>query len=171
MKEQRSISVSLFCIELLTWAGVNGNDIREREGNEKKTFPKFRNGKGMKKAIPKIRERVGNEKNTFPQFGNGIQRLSFRRIPGNGNGNEKKHNMTIKEKYLANMWREKEFWPKHSQPHPPPFLIIPRLLVVDGNGNSRSPLLASRICTPENSIPSSNTPFPYNIHAWRVAKV
>ena len=28
------------------------------------------------------------------------------------------------------MWREKEFWPKHSQPHPPPFLIIPRLLVV-----------------------------------------
>ena len=89
MKEQRSISVSLFCIELLTWAGVNGNDIREREGNEKKTFPKFRNGKGMKKAIPKIRERVGNEKNTFPQFGNGIQRLSFPRIPGNGNGNEK----------------------------------------------------------------------------------
>ena len=28
------------------------------------------------------------------------------------------------------MWREKEFWPKHSQPHPPLFLIIPRLLVV-----------------------------------------
>ena len=28
------------------------------------------------------------------------------------------------------MWREKEFSPKHSQPHPPPFLIIPRLLVV-----------------------------------------
>ena len=28
------------------------------------------------------------------------------------------------------MWREKEFWPKHSQPHPPPFSIIPRLLVV-----------------------------------------
>ena len=28
------------------------------------------------------------------------------------------------------MWREKEFRPKNSQPHPPPFLIIPRLLVV-----------------------------------------
>ena len=38
--------------------------------------------------------------------------------------------MTIKEKYLANMWREKEFWPKHSQPHPPTFLITPPLLVV-----------------------------------------
>ena len=48
-------------------------------------------------------------------------------IPGTG---IKKHNKTIKEKYLANMWREKEFWPKHSQPHPPLFLIIPRLLVV-----------------------------------------
>ena len=83
----------------------------------------------MKKSIPKIREREGNEKNPFPQFGNGNQRLSFPRIPGNGNGNEKKHNMTIK-KYLANMCREKEFWPKHSQPHPPPFLKIPPLLVV-----------------------------------------
>ena len=28
------------------------------------------------------------------------------------------------------MWPKKEFWPKHSQPHPPLFLIIPRLLVV-----------------------------------------
>ena len=28
------------------------------------------------------------------------------------------------------MWREKEFWPKHPQPHLPPFLIIPPLLVV-----------------------------------------
>ena len=84
----------------------------------------------MKKSIPKIREQEGNEKNPFPQFGNGNQRLSFPRIPGIGNGNEKKHNMTIKEKYLANMWREKEFWPKHSQPHPLLFLIIPCLLVV-----------------------------------------
>ena len=45
--------------------------IREREGNEKKTFPKFGNRKGMKKSIPKIREREGNEKNPFPKFGNG----------------------------------------------------------------------------------------------------
>ena len=34
----------------------------------KSTFPKFGNGKGMKKSIPKIREREGNEKNPF---GNG----------------------------------------------------------------------------------------------------
>ena len=59
--------------------------IREREGNWKKPFPKFGNGKGMekihsqslgtgrewKKSIPKIREREGNEKNPFPKFGNG----------------------------------------------------------------------------------------------------
>merc|ERR1711978_689696 len=31
--------------------------IREREGNEKKAFPKFGNGNGMKKSIPIIRER------------------------------------------------------------------------------------------------------------------
>ena len=31
--------------------------IREREGNEKKTFPKFGNGKGIKKSIPIIGER------------------------------------------------------------------------------------------------------------------
>ena len=56
---------------------------------KKKTFPKFENGKGMKKSIPKIREREGNEKNPFPKFGKGNQRLSFPRIPRNGNGNEK----------------------------------------------------------------------------------
>ena len=78
-------------------------EVQEQEGNgknpfpkfgngkgmKKKPFPKFGNGKGMKKSIPKIREREGNEKNPFPQFGNGNQRLSFPRIPGNGNGNEK----------------------------------------------------------------------------------
>ena len=46
--------------------------IREREGNEKKTFPKVGNGKGMKKSIPEIQEREGNEKNPFPHFGNGL---------------------------------------------------------------------------------------------------
>ena len=30
--------------------------VREREGNEKNPFPKFTNGKGMKKSIPVIRE-------------------------------------------------------------------------------------------------------------------
>ena len=38
-----------------------------------------------KKHIPKIREQEGNEKKSFPQFGNGNRRLSFPRIPGNGN--------------------------------------------------------------------------------------
>ena len=45
--------------------------IWEQEGNEKKAFPKFRNGKGMKKSIPIIRER---ESKTF--------------IPGNGRERE-----------------------------------------------------------------------------------
>ena len=39
--------------------------------NEKFPFPKFGNGKGMKKSIPKIREREGNVKRAFPKFGNG----------------------------------------------------------------------------------------------------
>ena len=30
-------------------------EVRERDGNEKKTFPKF--GNGMKKSIPTIQER------------------------------------------------------------------------------------------------------------------
>ena len=61
--------------------------------------------------------------------GMGIRGYHSQEYSGTGTG-MKKDNMTIKEKYFANMWREKEFWPKHSQPHPPPFLIIPRLLVV-----------------------------------------
>ena len=84
----------------------------------KKSIQKFGNGKGMKKK-------------PFPQFGNGNHRLLFPKIPGKGN--EKKTHDTQydnKKEYLANMWREKEFWPKPSQPHPPPFLIIPPLLVV-----------------------------------------
>ena len=37
-------------------------EVREWEGNEKKTFPKFENRKGVEKNIPEIREREGNEK-------------------------------------------------------------------------------------------------------------
>ena len=44
--------------------------VREQEGNGKKPFPKFGNGKGMKKNIPKIRKRKGMKK-IFPKFGNG----------------------------------------------------------------------------------------------------
>ena len=61
--------------------------------------------------------------------GMGIRGYHSQEFLGTGTG-MKKRNMTIKEKCLANMCREKEFLPKHSQPHPPPFLIIPCLLVV-----------------------------------------
>ena len=44
--------------------------LREREGNEKKTFPKFGNGKGMKKSIPIIWERESEAFN----LGNGRER-------------------------------------------------------------------------------------------------
>ena len=130
-------------------------EVREREGNWKNPFPQFGNGKGMKKNHSQ-NSGMGREwKNLFPKFGNGkgMKKIHSQNsgtgrewkksiptireweseaiIPKNSWEREwKKHNMTIKEKYLANMWREKEFWPKHSQPHPPPFLIIPRLLVV-----------------------------------------
>ena len=59
--------------------------IREWEGNEKIYSQNSGTGREWKKSIPTIREREGNEKNPFPQFGNGNQRLSFPRIPGNGN--------------------------------------------------------------------------------------
>ena len=104
-------------------------EVREREGNGRTHSLNLRMGREWEKSIPEIREWERNEKNPFPQFGNWNQRLSSPRIPGNGNGNEKKHNMTIK-KYLENMWREKEFWTKNSQSNPPPFLIIPSLLVL-----------------------------------------
>ena len=83
--------------------------IREWEGNEKNLFRKFGNGKGMKKSVPTIRD--WESEAIVPK-----------------NNREWEHDN--KKKYLANMWREKEFWPKHSQPHPPPFLIIPPLLVI-----------------------------------------
>ena len=75
----------------------------------KKTFPKFRNGKGTKKSIPKIQEREGNEKNIpkiheregneenpFQYFRNGNKRPSFPGVPRNGNGNGKKNKIIWK---------------------------------------------------------------------------
>ena len=47
----------------------NGKTPFPKFGNGKgikKTFPKFGNGKGMKKFIPKIWEQEGNETNPFP---------------------------------------------------------------------------------------------------------
>ena len=72
-------------------------EVREREGNWKNPFPQFGNGKGMKKKhsqnlgmgrewknlFPKLGK--GYEKNQSPQFGNGDQRLSYPKVPGNGN--------------------------------------------------------------------------------------
>ena len=63
----------------------------------KNIFPKFGNGKGMKKSIPTIQESESEAiipKNTWEQ-----------------EQEWKKHNMTINENYLANTWREKEFRP------------------------------------------------------------
>ena len=113
-------------------------EIREREGNVKNhsqnlgmgrewknLFPKFGNGKGLKK-IHSHRSGTGREwKKSIPTI---REWESEAIIPKNTRERERVRN--IMWQYLANMWREKEFWPKHSQPHPPPFLIIPRLLVV-----------------------------------------
>ena len=83
----------------------------------------------MKKSLPKIWEREGNEKIHSHNSGMGIRGYHSQEYLGTGTGMTKKHNMPIK-KYLANMLHEKGFWPKHSQPHPPPFLIISPLLFV-----------------------------------------
>ena len=69
--ENVGILASLKISHFPFWFPTLKGSIREREGNEKNPFPKFGNGKGMKKSIPKIREREGNEKNPFPKFGNG----------------------------------------------------------------------------------------------------
>ena len=72
----------------------------------KKTFPKFGNGKGMKKILSHI-------------SGTGIRGYQSQEYPGTGTGMEKKQQNN-----------EKEFRPTHSQPIPPPFLITPPLLVI-----------------------------------------
>ena len=69
--ENVGILASLKISHFPFWFPTLKGSIREREGNGKNPFPKFGNGKGMKKSIPKIREREGNEKNPFPKFGNG----------------------------------------------------------------------------------------------------
>ena len=71
------------------WAGMTfegsgtGRELKKTHSRNSGT------GREWKKSIPVIREREGNEKNPFPQFGNGNQRLSFPKILGNSNGNEK----------------------------------------------------------------------------------
>ena len=50
----------------------------------KNPFPKFGNGKGMKKDIPEIRKREGNEKIHFQSSGTGIRGLHSWEWPGTG---------------------------------------------------------------------------------------
>ena len=70
-------------------------EVQEREGKGKNPFPKFRNGKGMKKSFPKFGNgkgikksisKFGNRKGMkFPKFGNGREEAF---IPGNGRERE-----------------------------------------------------------------------------------
>ena len=107
-------------------------------------FTKFRNRKGIEEKNHSLNSGMGREwKNRFPKFRNrkgmkkihshnlgmGIKGYHSQKYLGTRAG-MKKHSTTIKEIYLANMWREKDFLPKHSQSHLPPFLIIPRFLVI-----------------------------------------
>ena len=110
--ENVGILASLKISHFPFWFPTLKGSIREWEGNGKNPFPKFGNGKGMKKSIPTFREWE-----------------SEAIIPKNTRERErewKKNKMIWQyKKYLENMWLEKEFWPINSQPHPPPFLIIP----------------------------------------------
>ena len=92
--------------------------VREWEGNWKSPFPKFGNGKGIKKSIPKFREWEGNEKIPFPKFGNG---KGMKKIHSQNSGTGRE-------------WKNP--FPKFGKGNQrPPFLGM------TGNGNSRSPLV------------------------------
>ena len=116
--ENVGILASLTIYHFPFWFPTLKWSIREREGNEKFPFPKFGNGKEMKKDIPEIREREGNEKihsqnsgtgrewkKAFPKFGNGKgmkknvpeirERESEAIIPGNGREREREWNEKI----------------------------------------------------------------------------
>ena len=96
--ENVGILASLKISHFPFWFPTLKGSIREREGNGKNPFPKFGNGKGMKKihsrnsgtgrewkkAIPEIREWEGNEKKPFPKFGKGIRGLHSWEWPGTG---------------------------------------------------------------------------------------
>ena len=91
--------------------------VWEREGNWKSPFPKFGNGKGIKKSNPKFREWEGNEKIPFPKFGNG---KGMKKIHSQNSGTGRE-------------WKNP--FPKFGKGNQrPPFLGM------TGNGNSRSPL-------------------------------
>ena len=76
----------------------------------KKTFPKLGMGRERKNLFPKFVNGKGMKKIHSHNPGMGIRGYHSQEYQGTGTG-MKKHNMTIKENYLANMWREKEFWP------------------------------------------------------------
>ena len=67
------------------WFPTLKGSIREWEGNGKNPFPKFGNGKGIKKKHSRNSGTGREWKNPFPKFGKGNQRLSFLGMDGNGN--------------------------------------------------------------------------------------
>ena len=98
--ENLGILASLKISHFPFWFPTLKGSIREREGNGKNPFPKFGNGKGMKKIhsqnsgtgrewkkfIPEIREREGNEKIHSQSSGKGIRGLHSWEWPGTGTG-------------------------------------------------------------------------------------
>ena len=98
--ENVGILASLKISHFPFWFPTLKGSIREREGNGKNPFPKFGNGKGMKKihsqnsgtgrewkkSIPEIREREGNEKIHSQSSGKGIRGLHSWEWPGTGTG-------------------------------------------------------------------------------------
>ena len=129
--ENVGILASLKISHFPFWFPTLKGSIREREGNGKNPFPKFGNGKGIKKSIPKFRKREGNEKknhsqtlgmgrewkNLFPKFGNG---KGMKKIHSHNSGTGREWKKSIPEIREGNQR--------------PPFLGM------TGNGNSRSPL-------------------------------
>ena len=117
--ENLGILASLKISHFPFWFPTLKGSIREREGNGKNPFPKFGNGKGMKKIHSQNSGTGRERKNPFPKFGSGkgMKKIHSR---NSGTGREWKRKKSIPEIREGNQR--------------PPFLGM------DGNGNSRSPL-------------------------------
>ena len=83
--ENVGILASLKISHFPFWFPTLKGSIREREGNGKNPFPKFGNGKGMKKNHSRNSGTGRDWKNPFPKLENGNQRPPFLRMTGNGN--------------------------------------------------------------------------------------
>ena len=119
-------------------------------------------GRELKKSIPTIREREGNEKNPFPQFGNG-KGMKKTHSHNSGTGREWKKTHS-RNSGMGRKWKNPfPYFGKGNQ----------RLsfLGMDGNGNSRSPLIpdgrerngwCALIVAPVNHLPVNTT----LLHSW-----